>query len=137
MGHPDRGSDFTKIPNGIPSIEERVKLLYTYGVCENRITLNQFVALASTNAAKRFNLTGKGDLAEGADADLVIFDPDYRGVISAETHSMNIDYSGFEGVPIQGRPETVTVRGKVQVRGGKFVGDQTHGKLLRRHAAHA
>ena len=132
MGHPACGSDFTKIPNGIPSIEERVKLLYTYGVCENKISLNQFVALASTNTAKIFHLPNKGDIAEGADADLVIFDPEYRGTITAKSQEMNVDYSGFEGVAIKGRPETVTVRGKVQVRDGKFVGDQTHGKLLRR-----
>lgn len=136
MGHPDKGSDFTKIPNGIPSIEERVKLLYTYGVCENKISLNQFVALASTNTANLFNLPGKGDIAKGADADLVIFDPDYRGTISAKTQEMNVDYSGFEGVSIKGRPETVTVRGKVQVSDGKFIGEQTHGKLLTRPATH-
>ncbi len=136
MGHPARGSDFTKIPNGIPSIEERVKLLYTYGVCENRITLNQFVAVASTNSAQLFNLPGKGDIAEGMDADLVVYDPDYRGTISAETQQMNVDYSGFEGVPIKGRPDIVTVRGKVQVRDGKFVGEQGRGKLLTRQATH-
>ncbi|GAB4186532.1 MAG: dihydropyrimidinase [Phycisphaeraceae bacterium] len=132
MGHPARGADFTKIPNGIPSIEDRVNLLYTYGVCEDRISLNQFVAYASTNAAQLFNLPGKGDIAVGADADLVVYDPDYRGTISAKTHHMNVDYSGFEGMTIKGRPAVVTVRGKVQVRDGEFVGEQGHGKLLRR-----
>ncbi len=134
MGHPARGSDFTKIPNGIPSIEERIKLLYTYGVCENKIDLKTFVAVASTNSAKLFNLPGKGDIAEGMDADLVIFDPDYRDKISAETQAMNVDYSGFEGVAIKGRPSAVTVRGKIQARDGKFVGDQSRGKLLTRAA---
>ena len=134
MGHPARGSDFTKIPNGIPSIEERVKLLYTYGVCENKLSLNQFVAVASTNSARLFNLPGKGDIAEGFDADLVIFDPQYKGKISAQTQEMNVDYSGFEGWDVTGRAEAVTVRGKVQVRDGKFVGEQGHGKLVKREA---
>ena len=136
MGHPARGADFTKIPNGIPSIEDRVNLLYTHGVCENKITLNQFVAVASTNSAKLFGLTGKGDIAEGADADLVVYDPDYRGKISAETQQMNVDYSGFEGWEIKGRPSVVTVRGKIQARDGAFVGEQSHGKLLTRPATH-
>lgn len=136
MGHPDRGSDFTKIPNGIPSIEHRVNLLYTYGVCEGKIDLNTFVATASTNSAKLFGLPNKGTIALGADADLVVYDPDYRGTISAKTQQMNVDYSGFEGVQIKGRPSTVTVRGKVQARDGEFVGEQAHGKLLTRPATH-
>ena len=68
----------------------------------------------------------------GADADLVIFDPAYKGVISAKTQHGNNDYSGFEGFEIEGRPSVVTVRGKVQVRDGQFVGDNTRGRLLRR-----
>jgi dihydropyrimidinase len=136
MGDPANSSDFTKIPNGIPSIEDRVNLLYTYGVCEDRIDLNTFVAAASTNAAKLFGLPNKGTIALGADADLVVYDPDYRGTISAKTQEMNIDYSGFEGMAIKGRPSTVTVRGKIQARDGKFVGEQTHGKLLTRPATH-
>ncbi len=136
MGDPAKGSDFTKIPNGIPSIEDRVNLLYTYGVCEGRIDLHTFVASASTNAANLFGLTQKGRISLGADADLVVYDPDYCGTISAKTHAMNIDYSGFEGWEIKGRPSTVTVRGKVQARDGKFIGEQTRGKLLTRPATH-
>jgi hypothetical protein len=131
MGHPARGSDFTKIPNGIPSIEDRVNLLYTYGVCEGRIDLHTFVAAASTNTARLFGLTGKGTIALGADADLVVYDPDYRGTISAKTQAMNVDYSGFEGYEIKGRPSVVAVRGHVQVRDGEFVGEQTRGKLAK------
>jgi len=136
MGHPTRGSDFTKIPNGIPSIEDRVNLLYTYGVCEGRLDLNTFVACASTNAAKLFGLQGKGTIALGADADIVVYDPAYRGTISAKTQQMNVDYSGFEGWEIKGRPSAVTVRGKIQARDGEFVGEQNRGKLLTRPATH-
>ena len=110
--------DFTKIPNGIPSLEDRVHLLYTHGVATGRIDLHRFVGLASTNAARLFGLfPRKGTIQPGADADLVVFDPAYRGQLSARTQSMNVDYSAFEGWPIQGRAETVTVRGHVQVEG--------------------
>jgi dihydropyrimidinase len=129
--------DFTKIPNGIPSIEDRVRLLYTHGVATGRVDLHRFVEVASTKAAKLFGLfPRKGTIQPGADADLVIFDPNQRGVISARTQQMNVDYSAFEGMPIQGRVETVTVRGKVQVRDGRFVGMQNHGRMLKREATH-
>ncbi len=125
--------DFTKIPNGIPAIEDRVNLLYTYGVSRGTLDLNRFVDAASTRSAKLFGLhPRKGCIAVGSDADLVVYDPDYRGKISAETHSVNNDYSGFEGFEIDGRPSVVTVRGQVSVRDGEFVGDATRGQLLRR-----
>ncbi len=129
--------DFTKIPNGIPSIEERVNLLYTYGVCKGRIDLHRFVDAASTQAARLFGLfPRKGTIQLGSDADLVIYDTAYRGKISAKTQQMNVDYSGFEGVAIEGRPSAVTLRGKVQVRDGKFVGEATGGKFLQRAPTH-
>jgi dihydropyrimidinase len=129
--------DFTKIPNGIPSIQDRIHLLYTHGVANRRIDLHRFVEVASTRAAKLFGLfPRKGTIQPGADADLVVFDPNHHGVISARTQQMNVDYSAFEGWPIQGRVEVVTVRGKVQVRGGAFVGAQNHGRMLRREATH-
>jgi dihydropyrimidinase len=124
---------FTQIPNGIPGIEERVNLLYTCGVKKGRLTLHRFVEAASTRAAKLFGLfPRKGTIAVGSDADIVVFDPDYRGTISAATQHVNNDYNGFEGLAIEGRPSVVTVRGKVQVRDGKFVGERGRGKLLRR-----
>ena len=135
MGKPSHfggNSDFTSIPNGIPSVEDRVNLLYTRGVCTGKIDLHTFVATASTNAARIFGLKGKGTITIGADADLVVYDPDCRGAISATTHSMATDYSAFEGWEIKGRPSTVTVRGKIMAQNGKFTGPQATGKLIPR-----
>jgi len=124
---------FTQIPNGIPGIEERVNLLYTYGVKRGRLDVHRFVDAASTRAAKLFGLfPRKGNIAAGSDADLVIYDPDYRGVLSAATQHSNCDYNGFEGMEIEGRPAVVTVRGRVQVRDGTFVGERGSGRLLKR-----
>ncbi|MEX2167794.1 MAG: dihydropyrimidinase [Pirellulales bacterium] len=129
--------DFTLIPNGIPSVEDRINLLYTYGVCRGRIDLARFVDAASTQAARLFGLfPRKGTIQIGGDADLVVYDPSYRGIISATTQLMNVDYSVFEAIPIEGRPSVVTVRGIVQVRDGKFVGQQDRGQMLRREATH-
>lgn len=131
MGKPPK-SDFTKIPNGIPSVEDRVNLLFTHGVCEGRIDLHTFVDAASTRAARIFGLSGKGTIAVGADADLVVYDASYRGHISAKSHHMATDYSAFEGWEIKGRPSVVTVRGRVMARDGEFVGSMGHGRLTPR-----
>ncbi len=129
--------DFTKIPNGIPSVENRVDLLYTYGVVPGRIDLQTLVDAASTQAARLFGLyPRKGTIQVGSDADLVVFDPDWQGTISAETQAMRVDYSAFEGWPLQGRPSLVAVRGDVQVRDGKFVGRTDHGQMLCREPTH-
>ena len=101
-------TDFTKIPNGIPSLEERIKLLYTYGVNTGRLDLQTFVNVASTQIAKLYSLfSGKGAIQPGADADLVVFDPDYRGTISAKTQLMKVNYSAFEGWKVEGCPSVV------------------------------
>src|SRR6202790_1553978 len=124
---------FTLIPNGIPGIEERVALMYTYGVNRGRIDLHRFVDALSTRPAKLFGLfPRKGTIAVGSDADLVVFDPSYRGTVSARTHHINSDCSGFEGFAVEGRPAVVTVRGKIQVRDGNFVGEKGRGQFLRR-----
>lgn len=124
---------FVNIPNGIPGIEERVNLLYTEGVRRGRINLDRFVDSASTRAAKLFGLyPRKGKIAVGSDADIVVFDPNYRGTLSAKSQHTNNDYNGFEGMQIEGRPTVVTVRGKIQVRDGQFVGERGRGKFLKR-----
>ena len=129
--------DFTKIPNGIPAVEDRVNLLYTHGVAEGRIDLNTFVDCASTQAAKLFGMfPRKGTIAVGSDADLVVYDPNYRGKISAKTQLMNVDYSAFEGWEIKGRPHVVTVRGELAAKDGKFVGKVGRGKLIKREPTH-
>lgn len=128
---------FVTIPNGIPGIEERVNLLYSYGVKCGRIDLDRFVDSASTRAAKLFGLfPRKGTIAVGSDADLVVYDTSYRGTVSAQSQHTNNDYNGFEGMQIEGRPAVVTVRGKVQVRDGQFVGERGRGKLLKREPSH-
>ena len=126
-------SDFTKIPNGIPSLEDRISLLYTHGVCSGRLDLHSFVDVASTNAAKIFNLfPKKGTIQLGSDADLVIFDPSYRGTLSAKTQTSAVDYNAYEGWEIQGRPSVVTLRGEIAARDGRFIGQTGRGKFLRR-----
>ena len=125
--------NFTLIPNGIPAIEDRVNLLYTYGVSRGGLSLSRFVDAASTRAAQIFGLyPKKGAVEVGSDADLVVYDPHYRGTVSAQTSHVNNDYSGFEGFEIDGRPSVVTVRGQVAVRDGEFVGEPGRGQLLRR-----
>lgn len=129
--------DFTRIPNGIPSVEDRVNLLYTHGVATGRIDLNTFVDSASTQAAKLFGLyPKKGAIQIGSDADLVLYDPNYSGTISAKTQQMAVDYSAFEGWEIKGRPSVVTVRGEVQARDGEFVGTIGRGQFLARTPNH-
>jgi dihydropyrimidinase len=130
-------ADFTKIPNGIPSLEDRVNLYFTHGVKGGKIDIQRFVDSASTQAAKLFGLfSRKGAIKVGSDADLVVYDPNYRGTISAKTHQMNVDYNSFEGMQIEGRPHVVTVRGKVAARDGKFVGEFGRGKMLEREPTH-
>jgi dihydropyrimidinase len=129
--------DFTKIPNGIPSVEHRVRLLYTHGVATGRIDLPTFVNAASTQAAKLFGLyPRKGTIAPGADADLVVYDPSVKDTLSAKSHLMATDYDAFEGWQVEGRCDLVTVRGKKMVEAGQFVGELGHGKFLKREPTH-
>jgi dihydropyrimidinase len=129
--------DFTKIPNGIPSLEDRVNLFYTYGVNRGRLDLHRFVDAASTQAARLFGLfPRKGAIQPGSDADLVVYDPKYRGTLSVKTQAMNVDYNPFDGMAVEGRPSVVTVRGQVAVRDGRFVGTPGRGKLLQREPNH-
>ena len=126
-------NDFTKIPNGAPGIENRVELLYSEGVRKGRISLNKFVEVTSTNAAKVFGMfPRKGTVAIGADADLVIFDPNEKHTISAKTHHHNCDYSAFEGREVTGKCKTVLMRGAVAVDDGDFKLEKGYGKFVKR-----
>ena len=124
--------DFSKIPNGIGSVEHRMDLLYQ-GVVTGEITLSRWVELAATTPARMFGLyPRKGVLAPGSDADVVIYDP--RGVtdISVATHHMNMDHSAYEGIHIDGRVDTVLSRGHVVVEANSFTGSVGHGMYLKR-----
>jgi len=115
-------NDFRKIPNGAGGVEHRITLLYTYGVLEGKISLNQLVELTSTNAAKIFGLyPQKGLIAEGSDADLVIWNPNKEEVISAKTHHMNCDLNIYEGFSIKGTAEVVILDGRVVLENGKLL----------------
>ncbi len=129
-------SDFSKIPNGGPGVENRMSLIYHHGVSGGRIDLNRFVELTSTAAARIFGLfPRKGTIAVGSDADIVIFDPDREETISVHnprTHHMNIDYSAYEGFKVKGYTETVLSRGKVVIERGEYVGRAGDGAFVRR-----
>src|SRR5258705_7301744 len=125
--------DFSKIPNGHPAIENRMELLYREGVNKGKITLNKYVEVSSTNAAKIFGMhPRKGTLAPGSDADIVIFDPNEKHVLSAKTHHMNVDYSGYEGWELTGKVKTVLLRGKVAIENNHCHVDKGYGKFIKR-----
>lgn len=115
--------DFSKIPNGMPGVEHRMELLYSEGVLKKRLTLPQFVRATSTAAAEIFGMAPrKGTLQPGADADIVIFDPNVPHVLSAQLHHHRCDYSAYEGMRMKGKTRTVFLRGrKVIDRGEAFV----------------
>ncbi len=129
--------DFTKIPNGIPSAQERIALVHTHGVKAGRIDYRTFVDACSAQAARIFGMyPRKGTIAPGSDADLVVYDPDAKWTLGVKESYSRVDYSAFEGWEVVGRPEVVTVRGKAQARGGKFVGDVGRGRFIGRGATH-
>ncbi len=125
--------NFARIPNGIPAIEDRIRVLHEAGVRGRRISLNRLVELTATNPAKLFGLyPRKGTIAIGADADIVLFNPDAEQTISAKAHHMRVDYNLFEGMRVRGVPEAVWVRGRQVIDGDRFVGEQGSGQYLRR-----
>jgi dihydropyrimidinase len=125
--------DFSKIPNGGPGVEHRMSLVFNGGVVTGRISVNRWVEITSTAAAKIFGLfPKKGTIAVGSDADIVIFDPDEEMSISAKTHHMNVDYSAYEGMKVRGVTKTVLSRGKVVIEEGKYVGNPGDGRFLKR-----
>jgi hypothetical protein len=126
-------SDFTKIPNGLPGVGDRLPVLWTYGVGTGRISANQFVALTSTNPAKIFGLyPRKGSLLPGADADIVLWDPD-RVLTYGVAHAHHrTDYNLFEGYELTGFPEKVFLRGQMIVDGDHWLGRGGMGRFLYR-----
>lgn len=127
--------DFRKIPNGLPGVEERMDLMFQ-GVVNGRYSKERWVEITSTAAARIFGLAGrKGVVAPGYDADLVIYDPDRKHVLSASTHHMNVDYSCYEGMEVQGHSDIVLSRGKIIVEDGAWKGSPSHGRFLKREVA--
>jgi len=126
-------NDFSKIPNGHPALEHRMELLYSEGVRKGRISLNKYVEVTSTNAAKVFGMfPKKGSIGIGSDADLVIFDPNEKHTISAKSHHHNCDYSAYEGWEVTGKCKTVLLRGKVAIDNGKVLVEKGYGKFVKR-----
>jgi dihydropyrimidinase len=127
--------DFTKIPNGGPGIENRLQLLHHHGVGQGNFSINRFVELVSTAPARIFGMyPKKGVLAEGSDADLVLWDPAEDYTISAATHHMRVDYSMFEGFRVRGNARDVYSRGELIVSKGEFIAKPGRGDYLRREA---
>ncbi|HCG46297.1 dihydropyrimidinase [Corynebacterium flavescens] len=127
--------DFSKIPNGIGSVEHRMDLMYQ-GVVTGEITLERWVELTSTTPARMFGMYGKkGVIAPGADGDIVIYDPNGHTSIGLnKTHHMNMDHSAWEGFEVDGHVDTVISRGKVLIDNGEYLGKKGHGEFIKRQA---
>jgi dihydropyrimidinase len=124
---------FTQIPNGIPSIQERVDLVHTYGVAAGKIDLRTLVNACSTHPAQQFAMfPQKGALAVGSDGDLVIYDPAFFSTFKHAQSLSKVDYCGFEGMQRKGRAELVFLRGCLAAREGAFVGKQAAGQYISR-----
>ncbi|MGW5863047.1 dihydropyrimidinase [Streptomyces sp. NPDC055239] len=124
--------DFSKIPNGLPGVENRMDLLHQ-AVVDGHISRRRWIEIACASPARMFGLYGKkGTIAPGADADVVIYDPAAEQVMSADTHHMNVDYSAYEGKHVTGQVETVLSRGEVVIDGRKFTGRAGHGAYVPR-----
>lgn len=125
--------DFSLIPNGAPGVEYRMELIYNGGVIENKISLNRFVELTSTAAAKMFGMfPKKGTIAVGSDADIVIFDTEKEHIFTLENQHMNVDYCAYEGKKIKGKVETVLSRGRVVIENGECLVEKGSGQFIKR-----
>jgi dihydropyrimidinase len=125
--------DFSKIPNGHPAIEHRMELLWSEGVMKGKISPQKFVEVTSTNVAKIFGMhPQKGCLAPGSDADIVIMDPNVKHTLSAKTHHMNVDYSGYEGWPVTGKVEQVFLRGQTAIKDQEVKVPKGYGRFVKR-----
>lgn len=125
------GKSFADVPNGAPSVQNRVNAVWTYGVCEGKLSRQEFVNVIAASPARVNGLTEKGHIAVGYDADIVVFDPDYRGVMGVANSLEGVDYSIYEGMEQKGRPETVLLRGQVIVENAEYVGKKGQGKLAK------
>ena len=126
-------NDFSKIPNGHPAIENRMELLFSEGVKKGRISLNKYVEVTATNPAKIFGMfPRKGTIAVGSDADIIIVDPNEKHILSAATHHMNVDYSGYEGWEVTGKVKTVLLRGKVAIDNNECFLEKGYGQFIKR-----
>ncbi len=125
--------DFTKIPNGTGGLEDRLPMLWTHGVATGRLTMNEFVAVTSTNIAKILNMyPRKGAILVGADADIVVWDPGKSKTITVDTQQSAIDYNVFEGKEVKGLPRFTLTRGKVAIHDGEIRTEEGHGKFVAR-----
>ena len=125
--------DFTKIPNGTGGLEDRLPMLWTHGVMTGRLTMNEFVAVTSTNIAKILNCyPKKGAVLVGADADLVVWDPKKSKTITADSQQSAIDYNVFEGKEVTGLPRFTLTRGKVAIHDGEVRTEEGHGDFVKR-----
>ena len=125
--------DFTKIPNGTGGLEDRLPMLWTYGVSTGRLTMNEFVAVTSTNIAKILNVyPKKGAILVGADADIVVWDPSLSKTITAKNQQSAIDYNVFEGKDVTGLPRFTLTRGEVAIEEGAVKAKEGHGKFVKR-----
>jgi dihydropyrimidinase len=127
--------DFRKIPNGLPGVEERVDLMHQ-AVVDGKLSKERWVEVVSTAPAKIFGMyPKKGAIAVGSDADIVVYDPNRKHVLSSKTHHMDVDYSCYEGMTVQGGSDVVMSRGSVIVRNGEFTGRKGAGKFVKRSRA--
>ena len=125
--------DFRKIPNGTGGVENRMEVLWTHGVGTGRLTMNEFVAVTSTNAAQIFNIyPRKGSVSPGADADIVVWDPEATKTISAKTHFQKVDYNIFEGMTVRGCASHTLSRGKVVYANGQLDVERGAGRYVER-----
>ena len=124
--------DFRNIPNGAPGLQNRLSVLWTYGVAKGKITRQQLVDLYATTPAKINGIfPQKGSLCVGADGDVVIFDPNYQGVFTVKDMLHDVDYCTYEGMEQIGRVETVLLRGKEVVKDGTYIGKNGDGQWLK------
>lgn len=125
--------DFRKIPAGLPGLENRLLVMFSFGVATGKLPLTRLVQLLSTNPAKLFGLYPlKGTISIGSDADLVILNPEGSTTVTAATHHMNVDFNPYEGMELKGVIERVFLRGRQIVKEGQFTGESGYGKYLKR-----